>query len=110
MQVDVQRKGEAMFGLEWEARVIERFCRQDIYKYKHFLILFIQLGTRLMVLMAGASRNGSTDIRRETRIKYQVSRFFRFLAIFNKDTYYSAVNSIFIIYHGYLKHIFSYIN
>ena len=27
VDVDVQRKGEAMFGHEWEARVIERFCR-----------------------------------------------------------------------------------
>jgi len=30
VHVDVQRKGEAMFGLEWEARVVERFCRYTI--------------------------------------------------------------------------------
>ena len=30
IQVDVLTRGQAMFGHEWEARVIERFCRYHV--------------------------------------------------------------------------------
>ena len=63
MLVKVQRKGEVMFGFDWEARVIERFCKYNIFwrlKDHHF-----DSDTQSMALMVGECPNGNIDIEME---------------------------------------------
>ena len=63
--------------------------------------------------MPGESRNGSTDIKRATRINnltFEIFKINLLKYVINSHTDLivsnSAVNSIFLVYHGYLKHIF----